>query len=350
MADWIDLRSDTVTLPSPDMRRAIAEAELGDDVYRDDPSVNRLEELAAEKVGKEAAILVTSGTQGNLVGILTHTQRGDEVICGDQAHVFHHEAAGTAVVGGLQLRPLPNRNGMLDPGEVESAIRPVDVHNPRTGVVCIENTHNRNGGIALTPSQTASIADVAHRHGVPVHLDGARVFNAAVKLGVDVRELTAPADSVTFCLSKGLGAPVGSLLCGRRDYVEIARKYRKMLGGGMRQAGIIAAAGIYALNTMVDRLAEDHDNARVLGEGLAEIPGIAIDPKSVHTNLVFLSVTHPMGAGGLAARLRDYGVLCSGGAGKNMRLVTHYGIERADVEHALQAIREIMVGVPVGAR
>src|SRR5215472_48552 len=270
----IDLRSDTLTMPTPEMRRAMAEAELGDDVFREDPTVNRLQEMAAERMGKEAALLVTSGTQGNLVGILSHTQRGDEIIVGDQSHVFHYEVAGAAVVGSLQLRTVRNIDGMLDPAEVEAAIRPQDVHAPRTGVVCLENTHNRNGGAPLSASHTKAVADVAHRHGVLVHLDGARVFNAAVALDVDVRELTAPVDSVTFCLSKGLAAPVGSVLCGSKDYVETARKYRKMLGGGMREAGIIAAAGIVALTTMVDRLAEDHANARLIADRLAEIPGI----------------------------------------------------------------------------
>ncbi|MGH2460585.1 MAG: GntG family PLP-dependent aldolase, partial [Chloroflexota bacterium] len=257
----VDLRSDTVTLPTPDMRRAMAEAELGDDVFHEDPTVNRLEELAAERMGKEAAVLVTSGTQGNLVGVLSHTQRGDEVILGDQAHIFHYEVAGCAVVGALQLRPVRNVDGLLDLGELEAAIRPVDVHAPRSRLVCIENTHNRGGGAVLDVARTHAIADLAHRRGLALHLDGARIFNAAIACGVEARALTAEVDSVTFCLSKGLSAPVGSLLCGRKDYIAVARKYRKLLGGGMRQAGIIAAAGIVALNTMVDRLVEDHANA-----------------------------------------------------------------------------------------
>jgi threonine aldolase len=338
-------------MPTPVMRRAMAEAELGDDVFREDPTVNRLQEMAAERMGKEAALLVTSGTQGNLVGVLSHTQRGDEIIVGDQSHIFHYEVAGAAVVGSLQLRTIRNVDGMLDPAEVEAAIRPQDVHAPRTGVVCLENTHNRNGGAPLNAAQTKAVADVAHRHGVPVHLDGARVFNAAVALDVDVRELSAPVDSVTFCLSKGLAAPVGSVLCGPKNYIEMARKYRKMLGGGMREAGIIAAAGIVALTTMVDRLAEDHANARLIADRLAEIPGIAIDPAKVRTNLIFFSVTAPMGGAVLAARLRERGVLCSGGPGTSpIRWVTHFGIERADAERAVEAVREILVGVPVGAR
>jgi threonine aldolase len=273
------------------------------------------------------------------------------VIVGDQSHIFHYEVAGASVVGAVQLRPLRNVDGMLDPAEVEAAIRPVDVHAPRTALVCLENTHNRNGGAPLDAQQTRAVADVAHRHGIPVHLDGARVFNAAVALGVDVKELTGPADSVTFCLSKGLAAPVGSVLCGSRDYIERARKYRKMLGGGMREAGVIAAAGILALTTMVDRLAEDHANAKRLAEGLAEVPGIAVDPAKVRTNLVFFDVTAPLGAAGLVAELRQRGVLCStSGAPNRIRMVTHYGIEQKDVERTIRAVQELLVGVPVGAR
>jgi threonine aldolase len=346
----IDLRSDTVTLPTPEMRRAMAEAELGDDVMHEDPTVNRLEALAAERLGKEAAVLVTSGTQGNVIGVLSHTQRGDEVICGEQSHVFVNEVAGCAVIGALQLRPLPTVDGMLDPTQVAAAVRPRNVHYPRTGAVCLENTHNSDGGVALTAEQTRRVADLAHRNGIPVHLDGARVFNAAVALGVDVKELTSPVDSVTFCLSKGLSAPVGSVLCGSTPYIDVARKYRKMLGAGMRQAGIIAAAGIVALNSMVDRLAEDHENARALAAGLAEIPGIEIDAKKARTNLVFFDVAAPLGAAGLVARLREHGVLCGAGSGQRIRMVTHYGIERADVDRTVRAVREILVGVPVGAR
>jgi threonine aldolase len=346
----VDLRSDTLTMPTPEMRRAMAEAELGDDVFHEDPTVNRLEALAAERLGKEAAVLVTSGTQGNLVGVVSHTQRGDEVICGDQSHVFHYEVAGCAVVGSIQLRTVPSVNGMIDPEAVRAAIRPVDIHNPRTSVVCIENTHNRAGGVALTAAQTVSIAQVAHERGVAVHLDGARVFNAAVALGVDVRRLTAPVDSVTFCLSKGLAAPVGSVLCGSKEYIQVARKYRKLLGGGMREAGIIAAAGIVALTSMVDRLADDHANARRLAEGLADIPGIEIEPKTVQTNLVFFDVTAPLGAASLVSGLRERGIGCLVSYGLRIRMVTHYGIERSDVEKTLQAVREVLVGVPVGAR
>lgn len=346
----VDLRSDTLTMPTPEMRRAMAEAELGDDVFGEDPTVNRLQELAAERMGKEAGLLVTSGTQGNLLGVLAHTQRGDEIIVGDQCHIFHYEVAGAAVVGSLQLRALPDVDGSLEPAAVTGAIRPRDVHAPRTALVCLENTHNRAGGVPIDAARTRAVADVAHAHGVPVHLDGARIFNAAVALGVDVKDLVGPADSVTFCLSKGLAAPVGSVLCGPREYIETARKYRKMLGGGMREAGIIAAAGVVALGSMVDRLAEDHANARVLAEGLAEIPGIDIDPEQVQTNLVFFGVSAPLGAAALVARLREGGVYAGLSGPNRVRMVTHFGVERADVERAVRLVRESLVGVPVGAR
>ncbi|MBX6771087.1 MAG: low-specificity L-threonine aldolase [Chloroflexi bacterium] len=346
----IDLRSDTVTLPTPAMRRAMAEAEVGDDVFGEDPTVNRLEEMAAERMGKEAALLVTSGTQGNLVGVLSHTRRGDEVILGDQSHIYHYEVGGCAVIGGLQLHPLPNIDGMIDPAEIEAAIRPENIHHPRTGLVCIENTHNRNSGAVLDRSQISAICQVAHNHGIPVHLDGARIFNAAVALGVDVRTLTEPVDSVTFCLSKGLSAPVGSVLCGSREYIATARKYRKMLGGGMRQAGIIAAAGIVALTTMVDRLAEDHENAALLAQGLAELPGIALDPAKVRTNIVIFGVTAPIGAAGLVRALKERGILCNATAPDRIRMVTHYGIERTDIETTLRAARDILAGVMISAR
>ncbi|HVC32054.1 MAG TPA: low-specificity L-threonine aldolase [Chloroflexota bacterium] len=346
----VDLRSDTVTLPTPEMRRAISAADLGDDVFGEDPTVCRLEALAADRLGKEAAVLVSSGTQGNLVGVLSHTQRGDEVIVGDQSHVLHYEVAGCAVVGGLQLRSVHTVDGMLDPAEVEAAIRPPNVHHPRTSVVCVENTHNRHSGAVLDAAQMHAIAEVAHRHGVAVHLDGARIFNAAVACGVDVRALTAEADSVTFCLSKGLSAPVGSVLCGRKEYVETARKYRKLLGGGMRQAGIIAAAGIVALTTMVDRLADDHENARILAEGLAELPGIALDPSKIRTNIVIFDVSAAIGADELVARLKDSGVLCNVAAPGRIRMVTHHGIVQADVERAIRAADGALSGVPIGAR
>ncbi|MBI4571377.1 MAG: low-specificity L-threonine aldolase, partial [Chloroflexi bacterium] len=275
----IDLRSDTLTHPTPAMREAMAKAEVGDDVFGEDPTVRRLEQMAAERMGKEAAVFVASGTMGNLVSLLAHCGRGDEAIVGSEAHVLHYEAGGVPGLGGVQLRPVRNDgHGMIDLDELEATIRLENVHFPRTSAVCLENTHNRCGGGVLTAEETAAVARIARRHGVAVHLDGARIFNAAVALGVAPSELAAQADSVTFCLSKGLSAPVGSLVCGSAEFVQRARRMRKMVGGGMRQAGVIAAAGIVALETMVDRLAEDHEHAQLLARGLAQLPGIRIDP------------------------------------------------------------------------
>jgi threonine aldolase len=339
----IDLRSDTVTQPTPAMREAMYRAELGDDVFGEDPTVNRLEEMAAEKLGKERALLVVSGTMGNLVGVLSHTQRGDEVIVGDQSHIFLYEVGGCSALGGVQMRTVPNVRGLLPLEAVGAAIRGPNIHFPRTGLICLENTHNRCGGAVLTVEYTRQLCALAHRHGIPVHLDGARIFNAAVALGVDVKELVADVDSVTFCLSKGLCGPVGSLLCGSAAYIERARKYRKMVGGGMRQAGIIAAAGIVCLEQMIDRLAEDHENARRLAIGLAEIPGIILDPTTVQTNIVIFELAEDrLTAAEFAARLKSEGVLCGAIGPRRVRMVTHYGITAADIETTLRAVSRVM--------
>ena len=339
----IDLRSDTVTLPSPEMREAMYRAELGDDVFGEDPTVNRLEAMAAERMGKEAAMLVTSGTMGNLVGVLSHTQRGDEVIVGDRSHVLLYEVGGCAALGGVQLRPVPNDDGLPNPSAIEEAIRSQNVHFPRTGLICLENTHNRCGGAVLSAEEMRQVTSIARRHGIPVHLDGARIFNAAVALGVPASTLAAEADSVTFCLSKGLAAPVGSLLCGSAEYIARARKYRKMVGGGMRQAGIIAAAGIVALEKMVDRLAEDHANARILAEGLANIAGIRLDPRTVRSNIVIYEIQSPkLNAQEFAARLAEEGVRCGAIGGPKIRMVTHYGIVEQDIRDALAAVQRVM--------
>jgi threonine aldolase len=278
----IDLRSDTVTQPTPAMREAMARAEVGDDVFGEDPTVKRLEAMAAELMGKEAAVFVASGTMGNLTSLLALCERGDEAIVGSESHILHYEVAGAAGVGSIQLRPVANdTHGRLDLEAMAATIRGRNIHYPRTAAVCLENTHNRCGGAVLTAEEIASVAELAHRHGAAVHLDGARVFNAAVALGVPAAELTAEVDTVTFCLSKGLAAPVGSLVCASAELVARARKARKMLGGGMRQAGVIAAAGVVALETMVERLAEDHEHARLLADGLAQVPGVRIDPATV---------------------------------------------------------------------
>jgi len=336
----IDLRSDTVTLPSPEMRQAMANAELGDDVFGEDPTVNRLQEMAAEMLGKEAALLVTSGTQGNLAAMLTHCRRGDEVILGELSHSVIFEVGGASALGGLIMKTVRNDpHGGLNLGDVRAAIRPPNDHFARTGLICVENTHNLCGGMVLNEEDLSAIRDLSDRRGLPVHMDGARVFNAAVALGVPVARLAAYADSVTFCLSKGLGCPIGSVLCGRKDFVAEARRYRKMLGGGMRQAGVIAAAGVYALEKMVDRLDEDHENARKAANGLAQVAGIALAPPP-QTNLVYFSVDG-WKLPEFARRLEQAGVLCFDEGGR-IRWVTHYGIDRADVQEAVSRTRSVM--------
>ncbi len=339
----IDLRSDTVTQPTPAMRKAMMEAEVGDDVFGEDPTVNRLQEMAAEMMGKEAALFVTSGTQGNLVSILAHCQRGDEAIVGDLSHTYLYEQGGMAQVGGVHPRVLPNApDGTLDLTQVEAAVRPPNVHFPRSRLLILENTHNRCFGAPLSPAYVREAAEVAHRHGMKLHIDGARIFNAAIALRVDVKDLVAPADSVTFCLSKGLSAPVGSVVCGSREFIEEARRARKVLGGGMRQAGVIAAAGIVALTEMVDRLAEDHANARRLAEGLNHIPGIRIDLARVHTNIVYFDVVNGLTAEEVTERARAAGVLMLPTGPQRIRAVTHYGVEAADIEEALDVIERVM--------
>jgi len=344
MSSIIDLRSDTVTLPSPGMRQAMYEAELGDDVFGDDPTVNRLQEKTAELVGTEAALFVASGTMGNLLAILSHCQRGDEVLFGDQAHMFLYEAGGGSVLGGTTARTVPTApDGTLSVEALRAAVRDKrDVHQPRTALICLENTHNRCGGAVLTLEYMSQVRALADETGVPLHLDGARVFNAAIHLGAPVREIVRTVTTVNFCFSKGLGAPVGSILCGPRDFIERAHRWRKMVGGGMRQAGVLAAAGIYALDHMVDRLAEDHDNARALAEGLAAIPGIRIAQTAVQTNIVYTDISGTgMEAERFGAHMKQAGVLCAGG-GAMVRFVTHYGIERADIDRALSRTQQAL--------
>ncbi len=334
----VDLRSDTVTRPTPEMREAMANAEVGDDVHRDDPTTIRLEAMAAEMLGMEAGLFVASGTMANLVSILSHAQRGDEIIIGDRSHIFRNEAGGAAALGGVSYHTLRNdAQGMMDPDDVEAAVRdPSNLHHPRTALVALENTHNNCGGDALTPDDTRAIADVAHRHGLPLHVDGARIFNASVYLETPAAELVSEADSACFCLSKGLGAPIGSVVCGSNEFIDEARRWRKMLGGGMRQVGVLAAAGIVALETMVERLAEDHANARKLATGLSRIPGIAIEPDSVPTNIVFFEIVDGNPAD-LARRLTERGVK-GGSPGRRWRFVTHGDIHADDVDYALDVI------------
>lgn len=343
----VDMRSDTITQPTPAMRRAMAEAEVGDDVFGEDPTVNRLEEMAAERLGKEAALFVASGTMGNLVSLLAHCGRGDEVILGDQAHTFLYEQGGMAALGGIHPHTLPNQpDGTLDLQQIEDAIRPDNVHDPRTRLIALENTHNRCWGSPLSVAYMREVGALARRRGLKVHVDGARLFNAAIALGVEARELAADADSVTFCLSKGLAAPVGSVICGRRDFIAEARRARKVVGGGMRQAGVLAAAGIVALTQMVERLAEDHANARRLAEGLAEIPGIRIDPARVRTNIVYFEVVRPgLTAAALVERVGAEGVRVLPVGPRLVRAVLNYHVSADDVEYALAAFGKVSRGL-----
>jgi threonine aldolase len=338
----IDLRSDTVTLPSADMRRAMAEASLGDDVFGDDPTTNLLQEVAAERLGKEAAMFVPSGTMGNLLGVAVNARRGEELIADADSHVFYYETAGAAAVCGVQIRPVPTAAGVMSPEQVADAVRPRDdPHQPITGAITFENTHNRHGGVVWPLEALREASDVAHEQGLRVHLDGARIFNAAIALGVSAAEIAACADTVTFCLSKGLACPIGSLFCGTRDDVEEARRWRKRLGGGMRQVGVVAAAGLVALQTMVDRLAEDHANARTMAEGLAELDGITCDLTRVQTNLVYFDLDR-MAAPRFTEECRQRGLLSDWTGPRRMRFVTHYGIEAQDVQRTLAICEEVL--------
>jgi len=339
----IDLRSDTVTKPTPEMRQAMAQAPVGDDVYGEDPTVNRLQEMAAEMVGKETGLFIPSGTMGNLAAILAHCNRGDEVILGKYSHTFLFEAGGISALGGVHPNQIPNQpDGTLDLEDIQSGIRADDPHQPVTRLISLENTHNRCGGAPLTVEYTRAVGELARSRGLKVHLDGARIFNASAALGVHARELTAPVDSVTFCLSKGLCAPVGSVLCGSNEFITRAHRIRKQLGGGMRQAGIIAAAGIVALESMIDRLEEDHTRAKRLARGLAEIPGLVIDPGSPLSNLVFLNLgkeTSPLTASIVAERLAAQGVLVGEVGRQRFRLVAHYWIDDSGIDRAIAAYK-----------
>lgn len=340
----VDLRSDTVTLPSPQMREAIFRADLGDDVFSEDSTINKLQQIAAERLGMEAALFVASGTMGNLISVLTHCSRGEEVILGDISHIFLNEAGGISALGGVFPHTIPNQpDGTLKLEDIENAIREENIHFPHTRLLCLENTHNRCYGGALTPEYTASAVALAKRRGLLIHLDGSRIFNAAVALGVDVRELARGVDSVNFCLSKGLSAPVGSVICGSKDFIARARRIRKMVGGGMRQAGIIAAAGIVALEDMVERLAEDHKNARILADGIAGISGLATEPERVQTNIVYTDlVDSAFTDEEFIKRLAENGLKLSHTGPGRFRMVTHYGIVRSDIEKAIKSLGTVM--------
>jgi threonine aldolase len=341
----IDLRSDTVTRPSAEMRRAMAEAEVGDDVYGEDPTVARLEEEAAAALGFEASLFVPSGTMGNQIALRLHGSPGDEVICDVLSHIFRFEMGGMAALSGLMPRTLPSPRGLLDPEAVEAVIDRDPTYHARTGLLAVENTHNIAGGVVYDRPRLERLLDVAKRHGLPVHLDGARIFNAAVALGMPAAAVVQGFDSVMFCLSKGLGAPVGSMLCGSRDFIREARRMRKMFGGGMRQAGVIAAAGLIALRQGPGRLAEDHENARRLAAALAGLPGVEIDPATVQTNILVCRIGdiggHQGRAAGFLARLEENGVLASHVSTDQVRFVTHLDVTGPRIDEALQRIRRL---------
>jgi threonine aldolase len=340
----IDLRSDTVTLPSPEMREAIYHADLGDDVFGEDPTTNRFEAMAAERTGQEAAMLVSSGTMGNLACALTHCGRGDEVILGNLSHTFVYEAGGIAALGGIHPRTVQNMSdGTMPLEDIEAAIRGDNVHYPRTRLICLENTHNLCGGFPLNPEYSNAVVTLARNHGLKVHVDGARIFNAAVALGIDVKELTHGVDSLSFCLSKGLSAPVGSVICGTGEFISEARRTRKILGGGTRQSGIIAAAGIVALEQMVERIEEDHKNAKRLAVGISRIPGLQIDPANVQTNIVYFELKSDLlTPEALVIQVDQKGVKFMHMGHSRCRMVTHYGIDSEDIDTALAVMAEVM--------
>ena len=340
----IDLRSDTFTLPDAAMREAMAGAELGDDVWGEDPTVNRLQERSAELTGTEAALFVPSGSMANLVSLLAHGERGDEYIVGGDAHIFVYEAGSGAAVGGMHPHTLPNNaDGTIDLDLVEAAVRPADSHFARTRLLCLENTHNRCWGSPLSLDYLDAARALADAHALKLHLDGARIFNASVATGVAVADFAARADSLSFCLSKGLGAPVGSLVCGSRAFIDRCHRMRKQLGGGMRQAGVLAAAGLHALEHNVERLAGDHANARRLAEGVAGIAGLATEVERVRTNIVYLDITREgLGAEDLVARCAEKGLLFLGEKGRRLRMVTHLDLSRAEIEEALVVLGDVM--------
>ncbi len=339
----IDLRSDTVTRPTAAMRAAMQMAEVGDDVYLEDPTVNRLQERASEIFEREAALFVPTGSMGNLICVKLHTQPGQELIIEARGHILNYEMAAMSAIAGVLPRAIITDDGLLEWHQIETAIRPAIYYCAQTGLICLENSHNLAGGAVMSKKEMHNICERAHARKLPVHLDGARIFNAAVALGESVAELTRPFDSVMFCLSKGLGAPVGSMIVGSRDFIERARALRKMLGGGMRQAGVLAAAGLIALEQMPARLHEDHANARLLAAGLADLPGVAVDPELVQTNILVFDISGSgLNTGELSERLKARGVLANGISQHHMRLVTHYDVSREDCQQALAIMREIL--------
>ncbi|MCA9918947.1 MAG: low-specificity L-threonine aldolase [Anaerolineales bacterium] len=344
--DRIDFRSDTVSWPTPAMREAMANAPVGDDVYGEDPTVNKLEAMAAEMMGKEAGLFVASGTMGNLTAILAHGRRGDGAIVGNDSHTFRSEAGGMAVLGGIVPNPLPTDiYGRMDLTAVQNAIYPDDPHYPNNGLILVENSYGAKGGYPIEPDYFQQIRQIANQHKLRVHMDGARIFNAAVSLNLDPREITQHVDSITFCLSKGLCAPMGSVLCGSAEFIVQARRARKLVGGAMRQAGIMAAAGIVSLTEMVERLADDHAHAKMLADGLAQIPGLMVQPERVKTNMFFfeLAETAPVTPADFVQRLQqEANIWLSGGYSRRFRAVTHYWIQEADVALFIKTARAIL--------
>ncbi|MEL7648293.1 MAG: low-specificity L-threonine aldolase [Sedimentibacter sp.] len=338
---FIDLRSDTVTMPTDEMREAMAKAEVGDDVYGDDPTINKLEKLAAEKVGKEAALFVPSGTFGNQLALFTHARRGQEVIIGKNNHIVVHEVGASAVIAGVQLRTLETANGAMDPRDVKKAIRADDIHEPETGLICVENAH---GCGAVVPLETMKeIKSIAEKHSLPVHMDGARLFNAAIALGVDARELAACCDSVMFCLSKGLAAPAGSMLAGSSEFIRRARKNRKLMGGGMRQVGILAAAGIIALEKMTGRLEQDHKNARYMAEELSKIDGVRVIKDRLDIDMVFFEIdSNLITSSELVQKLYAKNIKINGEEGGEYRFVCHIGVSREDIDYTISCMKELI--------
>ena len=342
MKRTIELRSDTYTKPTPAMRQAMYKAEVGNDGMDEDPTVNRLQEMAADQLGKEAALFVASGTMGNLCALLAHCQKGDIAIMDSRSHIFCDEGAGFAAFGGILAHPLESRAGCYDADELAEAIMPGSLTQAQTKLVCLENTHNRRGGIPIPASKIARTADIAHSKNLAVHMDGARIFNAAVALGQNVKELTRYVDSLQFCLSKGLACPIGSLVLGSKDFVGRAKRVRRCLGGGMRQAGIVAAAGLVALETMVERLATDHEHAATLALGLSEIPGLTVDSPAIRTNMVFLNIQEKARTDKIVWALRENGINVTSLKHGLMRLVVHCEITDEDVQETIRAFGAIM--------
>ncbi|MBB6215544.1 threonine aldolase [Anaerosolibacter carboniphilus] len=338
---FIDLRSDTVTMPTDAMREAMYKAEVGDDVYGDDPTVSKLEAYAAALLGKESALFVPSGTFGNQLALFTHCKRGNEVILSDDSHIVMHEVGGASVIAGVQLRTLPTKKGEMNPREVASKIRGEDIHYPSTGLICLENAHSNGRVISL--ENMAEIYGIAKNHGIPVHLDGARVFNAATYLNIDVKEITKYCDSIMCCLSKGLCAPVGSILAGSKDFIDKARKGRKLMGGGLRQSGFLAAAGLVALQDMIHRLKEDHENALLLGRELSKIPGIKVEMDDIHLNMVFFDMQDTgYDSDQLVDEFFNRGIKINSAEDGIMRFVTNYWVSEEDVRHVVKTMKELL--------